>query len=242
MRSRPDQYWRRYWPFLPFLLAVALLVPSPALDLWAAHLFYKPDEGFHLGSAPLAKLIYHGTAEVIILIALTNIFLLVLGYLPPAARKWPQLLKERGVLWFLILGLILGPGIITHSIFKNQWGRPRPIQIAEFGGAGHYVPPFVPSNQCRKNCSFYSGHAAAGFYLMAFSFVTRRSRRWLFAGIVLGSAVGVVRMMQGAHFLSDVVFCGYAIWAWSWMLHYFMRRVGWLQPLDTIRGPLPRAG
>lgn len=226
----------RQWPWLGFIVSLMLFVPSPALDLWASSQFYRAGEGFFLGNTAIPMLVYHGTGEVIGGLGLAMIALLALSCFKAARLRWPFLQTQRGVLAFLVLALILGPGIITHSIFKNHWGRPRPIQIAEFGGAGHYVPPFVPSKQCRTNCSFYSGHAAAGFYLMAFSFVARNRRRWLFAGIALGSAVGLVRIIQGAHFLSDVVFCGYAIWAWSWLLHRGMLRMGWLPPpINTAR-------
>lgn len=62
-----------------------------------------------------------------------------------------------------------------------------------------------------KNCSFVSGHAALGFYTIALAWVVRRRRRlWLAVGIGVGALVGLGRLLQGGHFLGDVVF---AFWA-----------------------------
>ncbi|MGH7125190.1 MAG: phosphatase PAP2 family protein, partial [Stellaceae bacterium] len=79
----------------------------------------------------------------------------------------------------------------------------------------------MPATACERNCSFVSGHAAAGFGLVAFSFLTldRRRRRVLRAGAVAaGSLIGLARMAQGAHFLSDVVFAGLVVWGIAWVL------------------------
>jgi lipid A 4'-phosphatase len=51
-----------------------------------------------------------------------------------------------------------------------------------------------------------------GFYFIAFAWVFR-DRRWLWFGILLGAAVGLGRMLQGRHFLSDVVFAYWVVYA-----------------------------
>jgi lipid A 4'-phosphatase len=48
-----------------------------------------------------------------------------------------------------------------------------------------------------------------GFYFIAFALAFPRRRwRWLGLGLGLGAAIGLVRILQGGHFLSDVVFSG----------------------------------
>ncbi|MFM9735641.1 phosphatase PAP2 family protein, partial [Streptomyces niveiscabiei] len=90
--------------------------------------------------------------------------------------------------------------------FKDHWGRPRPEHIADFGGSAHYVPPLLPSRQCDRNCSFPSGHAAAGFWLISGAWVwTGHRRRWLTGGLLFGAVIGLTRIAQGGHFLSDVL-------------------------------------
>ena len=84
-----------------------------------------------------------------------------------------------------------------------------------------------------------SGHAAGAFSIMAWGMLAgrRRKRQWLWAGLVFGTVVGAVRMAQGGHFLSDVVFAALAVW-WTYhligrlwirskavLLHYRRKRV-----------------
>ena len=35
---------------------------------------------------------------------------------------------------FLVLSLLLGPGLLVNVILKDNWGRPRPGSVVEFGG------------------------------------------------------------------------------------------------------------
>jgi lipid A 4'-phosphatase len=58
-----------------------------------------------------------------------------------------------------------------------------------------------------------SGHAAMGFFPMALAWVIRRQRRfWMLAGWVTGSLVGLGRILQGGHFLSDVWMSAAVVW------------------------------
>ena len=93
--------------------------------------------------------------------------------------------------------------------FKAESGRARPAQTQQFGGDKQFTPAFVHSGQCQRNCSFVSGHAGMGFWFLAFAWVLG-DRRWLYYGAAIGLAVGLGRVAQGAHFLSDVLF-GYPV-------------------------------
>ncbi|MFX9123683.1 phosphatase PAP2 family protein, partial [Acinetobacter baumannii] len=85
--------------------------------------------------------------------------------------------------------------------------------IADFGGSAHYVPPLLPSRQCDRNCSFPSGHAAAGFWLISGAWVwTGHRRRWLTGGLLFGAVIGLTRIAQGGHFLSDVLASLTVVW------------------------------
>lgn len=220
----------RWWPLWLFIPIAAILLLFPQVDLWASGLFYVPGQGFVYDKNVLVQAVYHGVPMVVKVVALTLIVLAVASTIAPLFKRWPWLQIKRGAIWFLLVGMIVGPGLITHDIFKNGWGRPRPVQIVPFGGAGHYVSPGIISDQCRTNCSFYSGHASIAFYLMALAFVTRRKRLWLCLGVATGATVGLVRIIQGGHFLSDVVFAGYAIWLWTWLLYQLFCRLRWLTP------------
>lgn len=71
-------------------------------------------------------------------------------------------------------------------------------------------------NQTDGHC-FPGGHSATGFALMVGYFVYRNTDRkkaifYLYAGVILGFAMGWAQMMRGAHFLSHNLWTGWVIW------------------------------
>jgi hypothetical protein len=121
---------------------------------------------------------------------------------------------------------VIGLGVVVDWGLKDQVGRPRPEQLDIFGRNKPFVPAFQLSTHCDVNCGFVSGHAAAGFSIMAWGMwaAWSRRKRWLLAGAVVGLLIGAVRIAQGGHFLSDVVFAGWAVW-----LTYVLIRQIWLR-------------
>ena len=109
---------------------------------------------------------------------------------------------------FLALVLITGPGLIANTVLKDNWARPRPLHVTEFGGPDRFTPVLERSGACQRNCSFVSGEASATFALgFAVAMLARRRRAELMAAAVaVGSIAGLIRMGEGGHFLSDVVF------------------------------------
>jgi lipid A 4'-phosphatase len=119
--------------------------------------------------------------------------------------------RMRAMHWlYLVLCLGVGPGLVTNTLLKDQWGRARPAQIVEFGGSKTFTPPLLPADQCARNCSFVSGEAASMFavFYAAALIVPQWSLPTMIAGTMVGLAAGLVRVVQGGHFLSDVVFAG----------------------------------
>lgn len=224
MNARPWPLWQR------LLLGLALLLIGfellPTLDLMTSGWFWRADgSGFWLRDSAPAQLVYKGTRYITALIILGTLGLIVQGLLGRDADARPR--ARRAAL--VLLALAIGPGLIVHSLLKDHWGRPRPAQIVDFGGSGHYVPPGVISNQCARNCSFVSGHASAGFMLAAGALLwPRRRRRWLAAGLVAGSLIGAVRIVQGGHFLSDVIGAGVVVISTVLLIETWARARGWL--------------
>lgn len=125
-----------------------------------------------------------------------------------SARSW---LRLSGTQWlFLAICLAMGPGILANVALKDHWGRARPKEVAEFGGSKMFTPPLIPTDQCANNCSFVSGEAAAIFmpFYAAGLVVPQWAAILLAVGTLCGLAAGFVRVAQGAHFLSDVIFAG----------------------------------
>ena len=200
------------------LLGLAFFI-APEIDLGVSRLFYTPTDGFVFGSRSSTRVL---PFLPWITIAFVNLLLLLLiGNLVAWWRNrqpTAHLHSIRRIL-FLLLTLIIGPGLLINSILKNQSGRTRPIRVDAFGGDRQFTPAFVTTGACKSNCSFVSGDAAMGYYLLAFLFVARK-RRWAIAlaAYSLGTAIGLVRIAQGAHFLSDVIFAGFFTYLVAWIL------------------------
>lgn len=126
-----------------------------------------------------------------------------------------RLSSVRNAGLFLALMLIIGPGLIVNGGLKLVWARPRPSQCQEFGGPTPFQPvgQWAPQSWSSPYASFPSGHAAIAFFLMGPAFCIHPSRvrlrqRWLNVGIGYGVLMSLNRIMQGGHFLSDVLWGG----------------------------------
>jgi lipid A 4'-phosphatase len=121
----------------------------------------------------------------------------------------PRLKPYRGQALYLALVLIVGSGLIVNVFCKNLLGRPRPEQVAEFGGFWEYLKPFQAGIPGRGQ-SLLSGHASVAFYFLCLYFLLPEKKRWpgLALGLVYGGLMGTARVLQGAHFPSDVLLAG----------------------------------
>jgi lipid A 4'-phosphatase len=197
--------------------ASALFLVFPGIDLWASGLFYRPGAGFFLKDWPLFQALYRAVPLLTWAVAL----LVLAAFLFRFWRKQPLFGLDGARMGYLVLALALGPGLVVNAVLKDHWGRARPSQVVEFGGEKRFTPAPLPADECARNCSFAGGHAAMGFYLVAFAFLVRDPRRRRvaeIAALAAGVAVGLTRIAQGGHFLSDVVFAGLIVWGISRVL------------------------
>jgi lipid A 4'-phosphatase len=205
------------------LLLAAMFFFFPAIDLWAAAKFYDAQHGFYIANTSSNKILPFLPWAVEFFVTgcwlLIGLNLVRSHYL---RKKRPVVASNRVVL-FLLFTLAIGPGLLVNTLLKDHCGRARPFQVSEFGGNRHFTPAFVISDQCQTNCSFVSGDASLGYFGLAFFFVTRRRRSLIASAAVLaGSLIGVVRMAQGAHFLSDVIFSGVFTFLAGWLLYFLI--------------------
>ena len=194
---------------IPFLvLAVCtVLLESVSADLRISSLFYNPQlGGWYLGAKNPWIFFYHHAHKPAFLMAICALVFFVAGWFHKGLGRYR---KES---LFLVLFLALGPGLVVETAFKNHWGRPRPIEIVNFGGEATYQPAWQ-KGAASPNESFPSGHAAMGFYLIGpYFFLQRRNRLlalvFLGTGLAAGSLFGIARILQGKHFLTDVIWAG----------------------------------
>lgn len=107
--------------------------------------------------------------------------------------------------------VILGAGILTNSLLKEYWGRPRPKQVEAYGGMLQYRPFYQPQLFPKEPMkSFPSGHVAMGFCTLSliFSFARMQKKRLYYLAwvstLVVGVGLMIARIAQGGHFFSDV--------------------------------------
>jgi membrane-associated PAP2 superfamily phosphatase len=127
---------------------------------------------------------------------------------------------------FLIATMALAPGLLVNVLLKDHWGRPRPIDVMQFGGNQNFVPWWDPRGDCPSNCSFVSGDVAGAVWTIAPAALAPPHWRALAyaAALALGAGMGTVRMMAGAHFPSDVIFAGIFTFLIVWITYAIIYR------------------
>ncbi|CAK8711899.1 PAP2 superfamily protein [Candidatus Electronema halotolerans] len=152
------------------------------------------------------NMLYQWAAAPAVLLGAAALAVLLAGFW---MRKYAAWRKEA---LFILLLLALGPGLLINVLLKEEFGRARPREIVEFGGSEQFTPFWRPGT-AGTNSSFPSGHAAIAFAALAPWFVLREKQRrtaalFLLLGLLFGTCVGVARMLQGAHFFSDILWAG----------------------------------
>ncbi|MDY0093490.1 MAG: phosphatase PAP2 family protein [Candidatus Vecturithrix sp.] len=205
---------------LVILLGFTLLFWMSDLDLSLQRQFFVPGEGWIYADLPLCRALYeHGT--------LPALFLSIVCLLAFIGSFWKsQLLPYRNAFLFLVLLMLIGPGLVVNSIFKEHWGRPRPRAVVQFGGKQTFLTVWQ-KGESGKGSSFPSGHASMGFFLLSPYFVLRhRSKKWAWTflglGLGYGLLMGLVRMVQGGHFASDVLWAGGMVYLCALGLYYLL--------------------
>jgi lipid A 4'-phosphatase len=200
--------------FACFLAASLLLVAFPGIDLAVSRLFF--DDGFYMANQKWTRLL-HGSVPWFVVAsigAVTAIY--VFNRL--AARNICGIDGRKVV--YLLLVLALGAGLIVNGILKAEFGRARPRDITEFGGATHFTPAYVVSSNCSRNCSFSSGDTAGAFFSLACVAALSRRRSIVTAAVGFGVFVSAARIASGSHFLSDAIVSFFVMLIVSDALYY----------------------
>jgi lipid A 4'-phosphatase len=200
-----------------WVLAGLAFLAFPEIDLSVSRAFHVGRGAFSgqsLAWVQMLRNVFVGVFYLCIAISLGGL-IIARG----RTRTW---LRLTGTQWlFLAICLAMGPGVVTNVVLKDHWGRARPKQVVEFGGSKTFTPPLIPTAQCANSCSFVSGEAASIFmpFYAAGLVMPQWTAALLAAGTLCGFAAGFVRISQGAHFLSDVVFAGIFMALTALMVH-----------------------
>lgn len=207
---------------IPLLLLPVLtaLIAVTGADLALEHTFYAAGKGWIYSDKEPWRFLYRTGIFPSFTVAIGAMMVLVTGFF--SARLY---LYRKAAL-FLVLFMLLGPIMVGSNIFKQQWGRPRPSQLQVFGGNRQFHQVWE-RGEAWRGASFPSGHAALAFSMIWPYFLLRRSaprlaRLAFAAGACYWLLVGTARMVQGAHFASDVLWSAGIVYLVGLALYYLL--------------------
>ena len=190
----------------------------PKLDLDLARPFFDPAAGGFWGSFNPVLNTLRDLSRWIVTLLVAPAVLAILAKLVLPRR--PMLIPGRAAV-LMVATLALAPGLVANIILKSHWGRPRPIDVVEFGGGEHFVPWWDPRGDCPDNCSFVAGEPSGAFWVLAPAALVPPAWRALAtaAALALGGVIGLVRVIGGGHFFTDVAFSGLFTFLVIWLMH-----------------------
>src|SRR4051812_35119798 len=216
-------------------LIVALIIAAvtavifgllPSLDLKTAGLFYGfADAGGNMFAwrlSPTLMLVHNIALNAGFVLLIPIVAALLAKLLFPSMRMF---VSPRATV-FLIVTMLLGPGLVVNFALKDHWGRPRPIDVTQYGGTEHFVPWWDPRGECPNNCSFVSGDVSTVAWTFAPAALLPTPWQPLaFAGaFALTVFMCVIRVMAGAHFPSDAIFAGVFTYLLIWLAYALIYR------------------
>ncbi len=203
-----------------FILFSLFFLFLPQMDIKISHLFFQTDHFILKKQYIKWHLNYFRfffewfTWAFLTVLAL----LLILGIFFEKIQNYVNI----KVCLFLLICFSLVPGLIVNEILKSHWGRARPYQTVNFGGGKQFTPPWVISQECKRNCSFSSGETANVFCYLALLFVIRR-KKWIFFGVTLFGVLMVIeRVAQGDHFFSDALISFFLDYLFIWIFYHLL--------------------
>lgn len=205
-----------------FLLLLMLMIFSTALfwltdlDAQIAAWFYQSDKSGQVWPYQFwwpVKLLYDYAFALTLAAGLAALAVYIAGYFHGFCRR-----LQRQALYILLV-ILIGPVLMVNFVFKDHWGRPRPVHIQPFGGEYAYVPPLKLAHTPDK--SFVCGHCVVAFLFFVFYFLSQNHKVFYFClTIIMASLMGFSRMSAGGHFMSDVLWSGYLMFLVGYALYY----------------------
>ncbi len=216
-------------------LALAVFAIWPELDLAGARYFYH--QGGFFGRNDLERF-GRDFFRVTPFVVLTAYAALWLAKHRGVKVRWAP--SGRAMI-FLIATMIIGPGLIVNVGLKDHWHRPRPIQTQDFHGPNPFTPWYDDNGGCKKNCSFVSGEASTGFWMVAPASVLPPPWRGpaIIAAFAFGFGASLLRLAFGGHYLSDVLLAGLIMLIVIEVVRRVIWPLGGSEP-ESLRRPQPR--
>lgn len=224
--SKLDRRWNELLILLVLICVTTPIFWHTDLDQRVAALFYQAGKG-HVKAWPwqhnwFFDLLFQYATVFTASIAAGALLIGLSGF------AWQTLKSWQKPAFYIVLVILLGPGLLVNLVFKDNWGRPRPVHISEFGGQYTYVPPLKIGNTPEK--SFPCGHCSVGFMFFALYFLSLKRKTFYFLlTLLFAMMMALTRMSAGGHFISDFLWSGYLVFWLAWLVYY-----GWYNRQTTV--------
>ncbi|SIT11919.1 phosphatase PAP2 family protein [Achromobacter sp. MFA1 R4] len=206
---------------VPLILAcLAWWTQDSGLDMRIARALFDPAlDDFPLHASRWLELLGHRIVLALpIGVGLAAAGAAVASFRIPAWRRW------RGVALAVAATCLTGQLLINQ--LKHHTMLPRPYDLETLGGYTPYPVHWWTWARARAGGALPSGHAGAGYALLSLYFAGWALGRpaWRWAGLAVGVAGGVgfsaVRILQGAHFLSQTIWSAALMWLLAAVFFY----------------------
>jgi membrane-associated PAP2 superfamily phosphatase len=216
-RSRDGQRFLLYQAFGLAASAVALCAAfgDGRLDVAISRWFFDAaHHSFPLTNTWLLKTVLHDAARTMsVLAALTLVATTAASWLMTQSQHF------REYRWSLLLvSATCLAGAAAVTALKHFSSHACPWNLTIFGGTVSYHAMFDEPMRAQivDGCS-PAAHPLAGYAWLGIGFALwpaarRHARRAWAAAFVLGSVLGAVQIMRGAHFLSHVLWSAWVVW------------------------------
>ena len=198
----------------------------PEIDLYISNLFFDRDKfPLSMEFTPIITVIDRFIEFGCIALWVTFVVKLARREYKHNGLQYTPLMRK---LFYLSSVGLLGSVGAVHFI-KRYIMRCRPNYIDFFGGPSPFTEIWVRNMSeavnTSKCVSFVSGHSAIGFliYAIAFTLPVNKRFKFILLGTLVGGLFGFIRIIQGQHFLSDVIFSGYVVYFSAVVLAIFIR-------------------
>ena len=205
-----------------FFVSIIFLTVGGSIDLYVGNLFYKGNQVFSLQSFIYITIIEREFFLPFVIFYILIIPLISL-YLPINKIYFGLKFSFKKII-FLWLSFTFNLIVFVNILLKGFWGRARPNDIVELGGQEVFTPWFKISEGCNSNCSFVSGDASVGFSIIGLFFLTN-NKNFLWLAIFSGFFLGLIRILEGGHFLSDIVMAGFLIFVLTYFHSKFYKKI-----------------
>ncbi len=219
--NNQDDVFPLKWSWIILLLTLPLPILSEysGLDIWLVNIYYDTATATfpwrHV--AWFSAWFHDGLRSALLIVPISLLTLWIMTRISPSTldNVVPKRWQQPKLLAYLFWATLIGPMIV--GLLKAYTTRHCPWSLAMYGGLEPYYDlwsaPLFTLTEAGK--CFPGGHASGGYGLLAFVPLMSGVNRWRMLALALfvGSFMGWVRMMQGAHFLSHNLWTAWLCWA-----------------------------